>query len=86
MVDAVVRAVGVTAAASAEIQGDLADLALALELVKAGISLDDRSFALIHGFHADSIEVFVAAELACSVGSAWQEGAATSERQGCRSL
>jgi hypothetical protein len=86
MVGAVVEAVGPEAALSAQVFGELVDLAVADELARVGCSVSEIVLKLVRAFQADCIAIVVAAQLerrtrqtdAGSIQSnkSWRQGAA----------
>ena len=66
MVDAVVGAVGLEGASTAEVFGELVDLAVVIELARADTAMSDAVVAVVTEFQGDCIEIVVS-ELGRSV-------------------
>jgi hypothetical protein len=60
MVDAVVEAIGLQGASTAEVYGELVDLAVIIELTRTDAPMSEAVMALVSEFQADCIEIVVA--------------------------
>jgi hypothetical protein len=61
MIEAVVRAVGPEGASTAEVYGELVDLAVLFEIAKTDAPMGEAVISLVSEFQADCIEIVVAA-------------------------